>query len=196
MRNKIEDTLFTIIKEARNSEHPAICFGRILLSLPVVTMLANAMCENLQFAQVFSTSGEIPLLTDLFGCFPVEPFSEEENTSTVKDVPATNKHTSSQFCDKHTQTDWTSFGPRLKTKRPYSMTNPVDDEPQRFKLLQPPGNFTLTEMFDDLNNIAVEQYSPGNGPSTSTQAALAQMLSALLGFLLLTVRPYYQLAIN
>ncbi|WKY06569.1 hypothetical protein Q1695_006615 [Nippostrongylus brasiliensis] len=178
MRNKIEDTLFTIIKEARNSEHPAICFGRILLSLPVVTMLANAMCENLQFAQVFSTSGEIPLLTDLFGCFPVEPFSEEENTSTVKDVPATNKHTSSQFCDKHTQTDWTSFGPRLKTKRPYSMTNPVDDEPQRFKLLQPPGNFTLTEMFDDLNNIAVEQYSPGNGPSTSTQAAYMKIVGS------------------
>ncbi|PIO73940.1 hypothetical protein TELCIR_04075 [Teladorsagia circumcincta] len=32
-----------------------------------VRMLANAMCENLQFAQVFSNAGEIPLLTDLFG---------------------------------------------------------------------------------------------------------------------------------
>ncbi|KHJ88916.1 Ligand-binding domain of nuclear hormone receptor [Oesophagostomum dentatum] len=53
MRNKIEDTLYMIVKEARASQQPA--------------MLANAMCENLQFAQVFSSTGEIPLLTDLFG---------------------------------------------------------------------------------------------------------------------------------
>lgn len=32
------------------------------------------MSENLRFAQTFSTLGEIPLLTSIFGCFPVEPF--------------------------------------------------------------------------------------------------------------------------
>ncbi|VDM63322.1 unnamed protein product [Angiostrongylus costaricensis] len=67
LRNKIEDALFVVIKEARSTQHPAVCFGRILLSLPIVTMLANSMCENLQFAQIFSNSGRIPLLTDLFG---------------------------------------------------------------------------------------------------------------------------------
>ena len=35
------------------------------------------MSENLQFAQTFSNQGEIPLLTDLFGCFTVEPFFKE-----------------------------------------------------------------------------------------------------------------------
>uniref|UniRef100_A0A158PCT9 NR LBD domain-containing protein n=1 Tax=Angiostrongylus cantonensis TaxID=6313 RepID=A0A158PCT9_ANGCA len=70
LRNKIEDALYVVIKEARSTEHPAVCFGRILLSLPIVTMLANSMCENLQFAQIFSNSGMIPLLTDLFGRNP------------------------------------------------------------------------------------------------------------------------------
>jgi hypothetical protein len=36
------------------------------------------MSENLRFAQTFSTLGGIPLLTSMFGCFPVEPFLESE----------------------------------------------------------------------------------------------------------------------
>lgn len=36
------------------------------------------MSENLRFAQTFSSLGGIPLLTSLFGCFPVEPFLESE----------------------------------------------------------------------------------------------------------------------
>ncbi|KJH39717.1 hypothetical protein DICVIV_14397 [Dictyocaulus viviparus] len=67
MRSRIEDTLFIIIKEARVSSNPVVCFGNILLSLPIVTMLANTMCENMQFAQAFLDFGQFPLLTDLFG---------------------------------------------------------------------------------------------------------------------------------
>lgn len=36
------------------------------------------MGENIRFAQTFSSLGGIPLLTSLFGCFPVEPFMESE----------------------------------------------------------------------------------------------------------------------
>ncbi|KAL6737141.1 hypothetical protein Aduo_010811 [Ancylostoma duodenale] len=194
MRNKIEDTLYMIVKEARFSQQPAVCFGHILLSLPIVTMLANAMCENLQFAQVFSNTGEIPLLTDLFGeaavrypldnvdngkivmhhrmrCFPVEPFSEEENTKEMESLSLNKEKPPGTMCDKQTQTERVAFVSKVRMKRPYSMTNPVDDEPQRFKLLQPPGNYTLTEMFDDLRCIGD---SPHDSPSTSLQPPTVQ----------------------
>lgn len=36
------------------------------------------MSENLRFAQTFSSHGSIPLLTSLFGCFPVEPILNDE----------------------------------------------------------------------------------------------------------------------
>lgn len=176
MRNKIEDTLYMIVKEARNSQHPAICFGHILLSLPIVTLLANAMCENLQFAQVFSNAGEIPLLTDLFGCFPVEPFSEEENTNEMERLSITKEKLPGSHSDKQTQTERLGFPARIRKKRPYSMTNPVEDEPQHFKLLQAPGNYTLTEMFDDLRSVGTEQGSPvsHDSPSTSNLSAPLQ----------------------
>uniref|UniRef100_A0A1I7X3N0 Terpene_synth_C domain-containing protein n=1 Tax=Heterorhabditis bacteriophora TaxID=37862 RepID=A0A1I7X3N0_HETBA len=37
-RNRVQDTLYIIVKEARLSPQPAICFGHILLSLPIVTV--------------------------------------------------------------------------------------------------------------------------------------------------------------
>ncbi|KIH57668.1 Ligand-binding domain of nuclear hormone receptor [Ancylostoma duodenale] len=127
MRNKIEDTLYMIVKEARFSQQPAVCFGHILLSLPIVT----------------------------FRCFPVEPFSEEENTKEMESLSLNKEKPPGTMCDKQTQTERVAFVSKVRMKRPYSMTNPVDDEPQRFKLLQPPGNYTLTEMFDDLRCIGV-----------------------------------------
>ncbi|CAJ0604505.1 unnamed protein product [Cylicocyclus nassatus] len=166
LRNKIEDTLYAIIKEARMSQRPAVSFGQLLLTLPIVTMLANAMCENLQFAQVFSNTGEIPLLTDLFGCFPVTPFPEEDNRKGMESL-SLNKVTL-KTCEKETQTDFSANMKRKLVKRPHFMTNPVDDEPQRFRLLQPPGNYTLTEMFDDLRCIG-DSPATNNGPSTSSQ---------------------------
>ncbi|KJH41402.1 Ligand-binding domain of nuclear hormone receptor [Dictyocaulus viviparus] len=150
MRSKIEDTLFIIIKEARVSSNPVVCFGNILLSLPIVTvgsgksydfsiinklilfavtmMLANTMCENMQFAQAFLNFGQFPLLTDLFGYFLMESSADEENTEEMEALSIAGMKELS-----------------------YSMTNPSEDEPQHFHLLQPPGNYTLTEMFDDLS---------------------------------------------
>ncbi|KJH40887.1 hypothetical protein DICVIV_13150, partial [Dictyocaulus viviparus] len=172
MRSKIEDTLFIIIKEARVSSNPVVCFGNILLSLPIVTvgsgksydfsiinklilfavtmvggspslsavyakfpqaiyylvkMLANTMCENMQFAQAFLNFGQFPLLTDLFGYFLMESSADEKNTEEMEALSIAGMKELS-----------------------YSMTNPSEDEPQHFHLLQPPGNYTLTEMFDDL----------------------------------------------
>ncbi|KAK6018100.1 hypothetical protein OSTOST_16359 [Ostertagia ostertagi] len=127
------------------------------------------MWKYLQSIQVFSNAGEIPLLTDLFGCFPVEPFSEEENAAEMEGLSLTKEQLAGGFCDKQTQTERAAFAPRRRTKRTYSMTNPVEDEPQSFKLLQAPGNYTLTEMFDDLRSVGAEQNSPTsqNSPSTS-----------------------------
>uniref|UniRef100_A0A1I7X3X3 NFE2L2 n=1 Tax=Heterorhabditis bacteriophora TaxID=37862 RepID=A0A1I7X3X3_HETBA len=128
-------------------------------------MLANAMCENLQFAQVFSTQGEIPLLTDLFGgssgelfelekecCFPVEPLSDDEHTNQMEQLSIANERSKKSSSEKYTQTEIIKLTNKAK-KRPHFYTNPVEDEPQPFKLLQPPGNYTLTEMFDDLRTV-------------------------------------------
>uniref|UniRef100_A0A915CTK3 Uncharacterized protein n=1 Tax=Ditylenchus dipsaci TaxID=166011 RepID=A0A915CTK3_9BILA len=68
-----KNCLTKALKSAPSSE-----FGNLLLYLPIVTGCANAMSENLRFAQTFSSLGGIPLLTSLFGCFPVEPFLEGE----------------------------------------------------------------------------------------------------------------------
>ncbi|CAI4228334.1 unnamed protein product [Auanema sp. JU1783] len=137
-RNKIQDVLFHIIKEARMSANPAISFGKILLSLPTVTSLANSMCENLQFAQTFSPHA-IPLITDLFGCFPVEPFPDEDNSQNLNCLSY----------DKGCQTDISHMNQKRNNKR--RMEDIAEDEPEHFRLLQPPGNFTLTEMFDDIS---------------------------------------------
>ncbi|KAK0399954.1 hypothetical protein QR680_003294 [Steinernema hermaphroditum] len=84
LRDRVQDTLFQIIKESRPSEPASTQYGNILLSLPTVTILANSMCENLRFAQTFSTLGGIPLLTSLFGCFPVEPFFDSDTVVVEK----------------------------------------------------------------------------------------------------------------
>jgi hypothetical protein len=57
--------------------------GRILFFFPLFCSqkfqgLANNVRENIRFAQTFSALGGIPLLTSLFGCFPVEPFLDSD----------------------------------------------------------------------------------------------------------------------
>ncbi|VDM68136.1 unnamed protein product [Strongylus vulgaris] len=108
-------------------------------------------------------------------CFPVEPFSEEENTKEMESLSLGKDRPSKTFSDKQTQTDLVVFTPKMRMKRPYFMTNPVDDEPQNFKLLQPPGNYTLTEMFDDLRCIGDSPLS-NVSPSTSSQLQDLQTL--------------------
>ncbi|EFO89278.1 hypothetical protein CRE_15100 [Caenorhabditis remanei] len=146
LRNRIADCLFSIVKEVRLSPTPNVCYGHILLSLATVTELANAMSENLQFAQTFSNQGEIPLLTDLFGCFTVEPFFKEvdELAALSLEKALTEKKEIS------TQTDRVP-PPRALLKRQATIDE-ESEEParQNFRLLQPPNNFYITEMLDDL----------------------------------------------
>ncbi|KAK0399956.1 hypothetical protein QR680_003294 [Steinernema hermaphroditum] len=161
LRDRVQDTLFQIIKESRPSEPASTQYGNILLSLPTVTILANSMCENLRFAQTFSTLGGIPLLTSLFGCFPVEPFFDSDTVVVEK------------ICkDSQTQTDPSHINPPRGQKRrlPCSFTSPVENDPegQNFRLLRPPCSYTLTEMFDDRQNST--QFFPTPQPSTSNLA--------------------------
>ncbi|TMS38511.1 hypothetical protein L596_005222 [Steinernema carpocapsae] len=161
LRNRVEDTLYQIIKESRPKELASIQYGNILLSLPTVTLLANSMCENLRFAQTFSSLGGIPLLTSLFGCFPVEPFLEHELSGNMREEVICK--------DSETQTDFCHINPPRGQKRrlPCAFTSPVENDPdgQNFRLLRPPCSYTLTEMFDDRQNSS--QNVPGVMPSCS-----------------------------
>ncbi|PAV69336.1 hypothetical protein WR25_27308 isoform B [Diploscapter pachys] len=145
LRNRITDTLFHIIKESRNSAKASEFLGKILLSLPIVTSLANTMCENLQFSQTFSRA--IPLLTDLFGCFPVEPFEDEAQSNNVMDISQLAlEHKNSRDAQTQTEPRAVAF---LRKRR---HDNVVDIEPpqQQFRLLQAPTNYYITEILDDL----------------------------------------------
>ncbi|KAF1756183.1 hypothetical protein GCK72_012636 [Caenorhabditis remanei] len=166
LRNRIADCLFSIVKEVRLSPTPNVCYGHILLSLATVTELANAMSENLQFAQTFSNQGEIPLLTDLFGCFTVEPFFKEvdELAALSLEKALTEKKEIS------TQTDRVP-PPRALLKRQATIDE-ESEEParQNFRLLQPPNNFYITEMLDDLRapSSSISLSSPDEYHPTST----------------------------
>lgn len=71
------------------------------------------MCENLRFAQTFSSHGNIPLLTNLVGCFPVESFLNEEISianaaSLIMDFDSNNDNINSfevTFKNSETQAD-------------------------------------------------------------------------------------------
>ncbi|KAF1756186.1 hypothetical protein GCK72_012639 [Caenorhabditis remanei] len=128
--------------------------------------LANAMSENLQFAQTFLNQGEIPLLTDLFGCFTVEPFFKEvdELAALSLEKALTEKKEIS------TQTDRVP-PPRALLKRQATIDE-ESEEParQNFRLLQPPNNFYITEMLDDLRapSSSISLSSPDEYHPTST----------------------------
>ncbi|KAF1756184.1 hypothetical protein GCK72_012637 [Caenorhabditis remanei] len=144
LRNRIADCLFSIVKEE----------------------LANAMSENLQFAQTFSNQGEIPLLTDLFGCFTVEPFFKEvdELAALSLEKALTEKKEISAQTDRVPP-------PRALLKRQATIDE-ESEEParQNFRLLQPPNNFYITEMLDDLRapSSSISLSSPDEYHPTST----------------------------
>ncbi|CAD5219025.1 unnamed protein product [Bursaphelenchus okinawaensis] len=148
LRNKIHDTLFMIMKDVNGSQNPSSRFGNLLLSIPILTGMANSVYENIRFAQTFSTLGRIPLLISLFGCFPVEPFLEEPPKVICKST--------------ETQTDHACVKKKLLKRRlPSALTNPVEnDRNQEFRLLQPPCSYTLTEMFDDIINANLKKLKP------------------------------------
>ncbi|VDM24651.1 unnamed protein product, partial [Toxocara canis] len=171
LRSRIQDTLYHFIKETRSKDRASVQFGNLLLFLPNVTLIANSMSENLQFAQTFSPFGGIPLLTNLFGCFPVEPFNDipmdatESNPSMElddegSDVDVFNKEPAT-FVDAAVQTD--NFINEEKTQKRRrvepSLLSPIENPESRdFQLLQPPCVYTLTEMFDDANTDTRDQF--------------------------------------
>ncbi|KAE9553630.1 hypothetical protein FO519_003175 [Halicephalobus sp. NKZ332] len=148
LRDKIQDTLFQFIKETRGSLRATAQFGNFLLYLPILANLANVLCENLRFAQTFSALGSFPLLTSLFGCFPVEPFLESESENERKEIIRKNVEV---------QTDPPAAQQKgIKRRLPTSFVSPVENESssesREFRLLRPPCSYTLTEMFEDRMN--------------------------------------------
>ncbi|CCM09409.2 Nuclear hormone receptor family member nhr-5 [Caenorhabditis elegans] len=174
LRNRIADCLFSIVKEVRLSPTPNVCYGHILLSLATVTELANAMSENLQFAQTFSNQGEIPLLTDLFGCFTVEPFFKEVDELAAMSL---EKAKAEKKKEMSTQTDRLP-PPRALLKRQATIDEDSEEPArQNFRLLQPPNNFYITEMLDDLRAPSSTQSSSDDPNSAMNNHAENHLIS-------------------
>ncbi|KAI6223032.1 Nuclear hormone receptor family member nhr-5 [Aphelenchoides fujianensis] len=152
LRNRVQDTLFQYLKESHPEATPVQRFGTLLLYVPILASLANIVSENIRFAQTFSSMGDIPLFTSLFGCFPVEPFFDPDARGTAGSSDVVLRKS------VEVQTEISSM--RRTTKRakrglPSSFTSPVENESAAdFRLLQPPCSYTLTEMFDDRINDA------------------------------------------
>lgn len=146
LRDKIQDTLFQYIKESRNDGQATCLFGNFLLYLPLITSLSNILCENIRFAQTFSTMGSFPLLTSVFGCFPVEPLLEADGN-----ILNLRKNVEVQ-----TDPPYPSHNRGIKRRLPSHFVSPVEnelsDQHREFRLLQPPCSYTLTEMFEDRMN--------------------------------------------
>ncbi|GMT23587.1 hypothetical protein PFISCL1PPCAC_14884, partial [Pristionchus fissidentatus] len=134
LRHRVSDVLFAIEREAREKKKASVSFSNLLLSLIPVTHLANTMCDNLQFAQTFSAEGGIELITNLFGSFPIEPFPHQVDGT---------REASSQTELSEKRKEW---GKRSRDDQ----LNEDSPNEKQFRLLQPPGHFTLTEMFHDL----------------------------------------------
>ncbi|KAF8373161.1 nhr-5 [Pristionchus pacificus] len=150
LRHRVSDVLFAIEREAREKKKASVSFSNLLLSLIPVTHLANTMCDNLQFAQTFSAEGGIELITNLFGSFPIEPFPHQ--------IGGTR--------DESTQTNDNKEELRKRRSEEDGLSEDPPSEKQ-FRLLQPPGHFTLTEMFHDLeeDELMASQFMDQPGPS-------------------------------
>uniref|UniRef100_A0AC34FR97 Uncharacterized protein n=1 Tax=Panagrolaimus sp. ES5 TaxID=591445 RepID=A0AC34FR97_9BILA len=169
LRDKIQDTLFQYIKESRTDGQATSLFGNFLLYLPLIASLSNVLCENIRFAQTFSTMGSFPLFTSVFGCFPVEPLLEGDGLSLRKNVEV--------------QTDpiCPSTGRGVKRRLPSHFVSPVENEladaRREFRLLQPPCSYTLTEMFEDRMNDDNSQQAFQMDPQMTWPPRVQQMPS-------------------
>lgn len=169
IRERICGTLYSLMKEEKtNCCSSIVAFGNLLLYLPIVTALANAMYENIRFAQTFSLFGGTPLLTNLFGCFPVESFVESEmalhsthtsntqeqiqNDTNMQNFASVENLLSPSCCSVHTQTEEWIFNVERPKKLTRRMSTIFEESGREFCLLKAPGSFTLAEMFDDRIN--------------------------------------------
>uniref|UniRef100_A0A158R411 Nuclear receptor domain-containing protein n=1 Tax=Syphacia muris TaxID=451379 RepID=A0A158R411_9BILA len=110
LRNKVQDTFYCVIKETKGVDQANVHYGNRLLILPVVTEIAITLCENLQFAQTFSSLGRSSLLTNIYGEFPVEEFPPTIVTNAISGTSQHSKpETTTQvktYTDKMTQTSY------------------------------------------------------------------------------------------
>ncbi|CAD5211080.1 unnamed protein product [Bursaphelenchus okinawaensis] len=65
LRDRIQETLYNVVRESHPKEVASSRFGNLLLFLPTIMLLGNTMYENLQFLQSFSNRNVDPLLAEL-----------------------------------------------------------------------------------------------------------------------------------
>jgi hypothetical protein len=82
LRDRIQETLYNVVRESHPKEVASSRFGNLLLFLPSVMMLGSVMYENLQFMQSFGKQHIDPLLSELLD--NIEPM--QGNSINVDDV--------------------------------------------------------------------------------------------------------------
>ncbi|KAI6219751.1 Zinc finger, C4 type [Aphelenchoides besseyi] len=74
MRDRVQETLYNVVRESHPKEVASSRFGNLLLFLPNIMLLGTTMYENLQFMQSFSQRQVDPLLAELLD--NLEPIQE------------------------------------------------------------------------------------------------------------------------
>ncbi|KAI6219546.1 hypothetical protein M3Y99_01652400 [Aphelenchoides fujianensis] len=65
MRDRVQETLYNVVRESHPKEVASSRFGNLLLFLPSICLLGSTMYENLQFMQSFSRRQVDPLMSEL-----------------------------------------------------------------------------------------------------------------------------------
>uniref|UniRef100_A0A915EKN0 NR LBD domain-containing protein n=1 Tax=Ditylenchus dipsaci TaxID=166011 RepID=A0A915EKN0_9BILA len=89
LRDRIQETLYNVVRESHPKEVASSRFGNLLLFLPNIMMLGNVMYENLQFIQSFGKQHIDPLLGELLD--NIEPMTDL-NGVTLDDVLSLSDH--------------------------------------------------------------------------------------------------------
>ncbi|KAI6183484.1 Zinc finger, C4 type [Aphelenchoides bicaudatus] len=74
LRDRVQETLYNVVRESHPKEVASSRFGNLLLFLPNIMLLGTTMYENLQFMQSFSQRKVDPLLIELLDC--LEPMQD------------------------------------------------------------------------------------------------------------------------
>lgn len=74
LRDRVQETLYNVVRESHPKEVASSRFGNLLLFLPNIMLLGSTMYENLQFLQSFSQRKVDPLLIELLDC--LEPMQD------------------------------------------------------------------------------------------------------------------------
>lgn len=74
LRDRVQETLYNVVRESHPKEVASSRFGNLLLFLPTINMLGSTMYENFQFLQSFSNRHVDPLLREL--CDTLDPIQD------------------------------------------------------------------------------------------------------------------------